>query len=388
MSWPTTDAVPSNARDPVPVLFLAPDMGGGGAERALAIHLREISRSAIRPELALCRAEGPHLGTVPGDVPIHDLGKRSRWSFPGLVRRFRRLADSRRPAVVLSTLWSADAIQLLARRGADHRWRALTLLQGDLLPERRERLRRTKTLIMRRLYPRLDGALAVSEALAARFRGTFLRGPSPPTRLLPNPVSLADLDRGARSLSEGPSGPELSIAATGRLVPDKGFDLLLRALALLGGDVPPWRLAILGEGPEREALEALSRALDLDHRVTFLGYRENPFPILDRCDLFVLPSRIEAQPLALLEAMALGRPVVATDCPLGLSEVVEDGRSGLLVPPEDPPALAGAVRRLLLSPELREDLGRGALAVRDRHDSRKVARVLERRILEMPGVGP
>ena len=123
--------------------------------------------------------------------------------------------------------------------------------------------------------------------------------------------------------------------------------------------MPDALFVIAGEGPERRSLEARARALELDGRVVFLGYRNDPADLLSACDLFVLPSLFEGFPLSVLEAAAAGRPVIATAVD-GTVEAVRHGETGLLVPPADPAALAAAINALLRDPALAFRLGAAA----------------------------
>jgi glycosyltransferase involved in cell wall biosynthesis len=134
------------------------------------------------------------------------------------------------------------------------------------------------------------------------------------------------------------------IVAMGRLEPVKGFDLLLRAFAACRDRHPDWTLTILGDGKERQRLEALAKELGITAHVRLPGTVADPTPVLRRADLFVLSSRFEGFPNALLEAMALGVPVVATDCAGG---IVRHDVDGLLVPRDDPSALADAMAVLM-----------------------------------------
>lgn len=143
------------------------------------------------------------------------------------------------------------------------------------------------------------------------------------------------------------------VGALGRLEPEKGFDVLLDAVAQLPPEV---RLVLGGSGLEQEALAAQVDALGLQHRVTLTGFVADVPAFLGQTGIFVLPSRSEGLGLVLLEAMAAGRPVVASRVG-GIPEVVLDGETGLLVPPEDPGALADAIRRLLEDPSLAQRLG-------------------------------
>jgi glycosyltransferase involved in cell wall biosynthesis len=139
------------------------------------------------------------------------------------------------------------------------------------------------------------------------------------------------------------------VLAAGRLERQKDFPTLLRAFALLRAERPV-RLVVLGEGAWRERLAALAATLGVAADVDLPGFQPNPYPFLARTRVFALSSRWEGSPNVLTEAMALGTPVVATDCPSGPREILADGRYGPLVPMGDAPALAAALARALDEP--------------------------------------
>jgi glycosyltransferase involved in cell wall biosynthesis len=181
--------------------------------------------------------------------------------------------------------------------------------------------------------------------------------------VVPNPVDVEALGTdGARELPIAPR----TLVAMGRLARQKGFDVLLDAFARCAPAHPEWKLLILGEGEERTRLEAQVRALGLDGRVQLPGRVQRPGAILRRAELFVLPSRWEGFPNALLEAMACGVAAIAADCPSGPRDIVRPGVDGVLVPPEDPAALAAALDRLLTDGEERRRLAARAPEVRER----------------------
>ncbi len=150
------------------------------------------------------------------------------------------------------------------------------------------------------------------------------------------------------------------LAAAGRLVPQKGFDLLLEALARIAAAQPDWTLVIWGEGPERAALELQGCMLGLDGRVQLAGVSERPGLWIETADAFVFSSRYEGWGIVLLEAMAAGLPVVSFDCRFGPSEMITHEEDGLLVPNGDVHALSAAMSRLMGSETLRKSLGEAA----------------------------
>lgn len=144
----------------------------------------------------------------------------------------------------------------------------------------------------------------------------------------------------------------------------KRLDVLLQAVALLGRDdgMCPFKVVVVGDGEDREALEELARSLGLEGQVYFLGYRGNPFPYYALADLFVLTSDIEGFGNVIVEAMSCGLPVVATDCRSGPAEILERGKWGVLVPTGDHLLLAGEIKRVLLDEELQLHLRQKSLA--------------------------
>jgi colanic acid/amylovoran biosynthesis glycosyltransferase len=196
-----------------------------------------------------------------------------------------------------------------------------------------------------------------------------------PVHHIPNGVPPAPAGRAARG------GPLLFV---GRLVAKKGVDVLIDARALLQSELPELDVEIVGGGPLAEELEGRARRSGVSDRIHFLG--PQPADVVDaafrRASLVVLPSRIDehgdrdGMPTVLVEALARGVPVVATDI-VGIPEVVRDGETGLLVPPDDPPALAAAIARLVRDPELARELAAaGRALVAERFDPSRSAQLL------------
>lgn len=180
-------------------------------------------------------------------------------------------------------------------------------------------------------------------------------------RVIPNPVLI---ERFAACNAD--SNRPLTIVSVGRLAPEKGYDVLLRAFAEVARDFPAWRLIIAGDGAERESLAALMRALNLDGQVRLAGYVPEPEEVLANASIFVMSSRYEGFPNALLEAMASGLAVISTAC-TGSVELITHGVNGMLVPVDSRSELADAMRQLMKDAGMRHQLGRNARSAAQRY---------------------
>jgi glycosyltransferase involved in cell wall biosynthesis len=159
------------------------------------------------------------------------------------------------------------------------------------------------------------------------------------------------------------SDAEVVILAAGRLSQEKGQANLLGATAQLVrmGDLPPFRVVIVGDGPERDALSRQAETFGISDKVVFAGFQRDMAPYFAMAHILALPSHSEGSPNVVLEAMSAGLPIAATNVG-GVPEILEDGKTGLLVPARDPVAMAAAIRQLMTDAELSRRLGASAQA--------------------------
>jgi glycosyltransferase involved in cell wall biosynthesis len=185
-------------------------------------------------------------------------------------------------------------------------------------------------------------------------------------RALGDAVRLEQIPNAAPALDADPPALDRPlIVAAGRLTLQKGFDMLIAAFAQVVQRHPDWMLRICGDGPQRRSLERLIIEHELSNNVLLMGPVDRLDLQMSQASMYVLSSRYEGLPMVMIEAMSLGLPVVSFDCPTGPGEVIENGRSGVLVPDGDVNALAAAMLELIEDPDRRRALGAGAAARSD-----------------------
>ena len=330
---------------------LVPSLDGGGAERVVVNLLRGFARHDLDIDLLLVNARGPLLDEVPAGVSVVPLrGNRVAATLPGLVAYLRR----RRPDALLSHLETMNVMALLARRlsGVPVRTVVTTHVLASTHARRGSWRQRTATRLMRSVYPWADAVVGVSKGvvddLQAQVGHDRIR-----TEVIYNPIVSADLAE--RAL--GPSGRRETeaafaadgplILAVGRLVPQKNHRLLVEAFSRVVRDLPRARLVVLGEGPERVALERQAAMLGLGGAVSLPGFVRDPTPWYRCASVLVLSSSWEGFGNVLVEALLFGCPVVSTRCRSGPEEILAGGRYGRLVPVDDPDAMAEAILETL-----------------------------------------
>ena len=311
-------------------LFFLPNLNGGGAQRTAINLVHHWPDDRPRPTLAVASASGAGRLWLTGIDPV-DLGSgRLRWSLLPLRRLIRR----QRPDIVFSTMVGANIVAAASMIGL----RSPPIL---VVRETSHRARSTLSFAQRRGdRPSLPTGCRGSRALRRRAHGAAgILSPEAGTRSNDPPIRWMS----THSTPEPPA-----VRTRGRVTGrwwsqpgawcgQKGFDILLRAFAYMS--TANTRLAILGEGPDREALATLAGELGLTNRILMPGHVADPGPWYAHAAAFVLSSRWEGFGHVLVEAMACGAPVVAFDCPHGPADIIEDGHTGLLVPPQDVPRL-------------------------------------------------
>ncbi|HEY7798640.1 MAG TPA: glycosyltransferase [Hyphomonadaceae bacterium] len=339
------------------IVFIINSLGPGGAERVMNNLLHMTPADDWEPHLILLDREREHR-TPPDFVQVHRLD--CRMSLLPSIRQLRGKLKEIGPDLIVSFLVRANVAAVIAGRGIAPVIISERSQLSTHLAERHTGLKHWAAVAMPRLvYRHADHIIAVSEGVRSDLIRNF-DVPAMRVEAIPNPFDLDRITSDGREQPEFPLPPRFMVGV-GRLTAAKGAQDLVEAYALAKPDVP---LCLLGDGPDRQQLEARIAELGLTGHIRLLGYAKNPFAIISRAELFVSGSHCEGFPNAMAEAMALGLPVIATDCPSGPAEILEEvettgttsiyeAKNGLLVPVKQPRILAEAMLRMA-DPERRQ----------------------------------
>ena len=328
--------------------FLLPDMGGGGAERVALTLIKHALAMGHPVDLLLLKAGGKLLPLVPPQVNVIDLNVvRIR----DAVRPVAHYLANARPAGIQVSMWPLTVAGIISKRLSRSGAHIVVSDHAALSHQYADRGFWHRQLLgwsIRLFYPRADARVVVAAATAKDLSG-LSRLPEAAFEVIYNPVEAP---------GEVAIDPEVErmwgdarhrILNVGRLNLQKNQQLLMESFARLAAN---WdaRLVILGEGPLRQQLEQHARDLGISDRVVMPGFRLDPSPFYRSAHLFVLSSDFEGYPLALIEAMHCGLPVVSTDCPTGPVEILDSGEFGALVPCGDSVELAESMAAALDQP--------------------------------------
>jgi GalNAc-alpha-(1->4)-GalNAc-alpha-(1->3)-diNAcBac-PP-undecaprenol alpha-1,4-N-acetyl-D-galactosaminyltransferase len=339
------------------ILMVIMSLGGGGAERICTLMAGGLAGRGY--PVSIVTLDNPVQDAYPlyPAVQRHrlDLGHGSSGLVSAFVNNARRVKQLRRrfresaPDLVISFIDEINILSILA---------AAPLNLPVIATQRADPSMYDSGPVWSRLrryaYPKAACVMSISAGVDRFFSWI----PEERREVIHNPLAPQAIAASRQPPPPRPDRPYM--VAMGRLVDQKGFDLLLQAFAKIAGKHPDVDLKILGEGENRKALESQRAELGLDDRVLMPGRIDDPFPVLRAASLFVLSSRTEGFGNVLTEAMVCGLPVLSTDCPSGPTEIIRDGEDGIIVPSEDVEALASAMDRLMSDENERRRLGAAA----------------------------
>lgn len=347
---------PAPHEEPLKLVVFLADVTGGGAERMTVAIANGMAERGMEVDMVLAAARGPYLTEISDAVKVVDLdtGSVSRSLIP-LARHLRR-ADA---DVMLTTLPHTSFIAVLAARLSG---RAVPTVVREANTPQRTALAwssvrgRMAHALAPMAYRMAAGAIAVSDGVKDAMVDV-LGVPEAKIAALYNPVVTPELRELASNEPEHPWFAEDQppvVLGVGSLTPRKDFGTLIEAFSML--DDKETRLVILGEGPERQALQEQAKSLGLTGRVDMPGFVQNPYAFMARAAVYVMSSKLEGLPGTLVQALACGCPAVSTDCPSGPREVLRNGELGPLVPVGDAVAMARAISATMSAPTDRQAL--------------------------------
>ncbi len=331
--------------------IVLPYLKAGGTERQAAYIARHLRAAGHKVVLVVAEEKGGFSEKIDIETASLNIPFAKRYA-PLLLYRLIGLATDRGFDLLLSRAWNTNMITAAAGllTGTPY----VSFLSG---PTHRRGQPRLKLEIEAFLMRRASRILSVSEAARKNCIQIYEVSPSR-VKTVRNGIEISDIRQQSEEESEDASrfqSEDMNVVFVGRVNHRKGLDILLRAIHQVESTVPNVKLWVVGPG-EISPYQDLATKLGVAERVEFLGGKENPFPEMKKADLFVLPSRSEGFPNVLLEAMALGQPVLAADCETGPDEII-DGENGYLFPVEDDRALADHIRDFADDDQKRKKMG-------------------------------
>ena len=330
------------------VALAIPQLDAGGPDRVISELLHGLPRDRFALQLIVQRAGGRLFDALPGDIQVDVIGDGRRYP----VVAYRGALARLEPDLVMTTL-RLNITAGLARKLFGHP-PILVARQANAIAANFAELRQRAPIKQRIVQPIVTHALLQADAMIAQSQDMAAELQSETRGAIPlatigNPVSLPQIDALAAGQQHACVPPRGSpaLVAVGRLMPQKGFDVLIDALPAVLARHPAAMLTIYGEGPDESALRRRAAQHGIADHVVFAGHSAHVQAQVASADLYVSSSRYEGFSNAILEAMALGAVIVATDCPGATREMIDDGRSGFLVPVDDSSALAAGILRAL-----------------------------------------
>ncbi len=351
-----------NAAAPLRILCCSSTLEGGGSERQMAALVRHLDRSRFAPEILLLHRRGPYLSEIPSDIPIHCYDESVppfRLNWPGRVRSsqvkyIKRILRERRIDLVYDRAFHMTQIVAPAANSLAIP-RISTIVnspQADFLAYEKKYLW-LKRRFLASAYRTATKVVALSRGLAVELQ-RYYHVPSDKVQVVYSPIDQDDILAKSHEACPDLDSPncQLRIICVGRLCEQKGQIYLLEAVKQLVHEkaiIP--HLHMVGDGPLKGKLIEYCRENQIQSHVTWHGFLSNPFPLFQRANLLCLPSLYEGLPNVVMEAMFLGLPILATDCPTGPRELLGDDRFGKLIPVRSASAITEQVVDRLKNPE-------------------------------------
>lgn len=335
----------------IKILFLIPTLQGGGSERVFTTIAQNIDPSVFEPVFVVLDGRHAFFPMSQSKIRFIDL------EIPGVIKAFRKiraLIKTEKPHIVFSTLSHLNIVLAMGRFLLAPRSVRFVARESSVMSLNNQYQNPTwlYNLLTRLFYPTFDALICQSKDMYDDFVTHFGLSQKQ-LHIINNPINRLVIEQKKQEKQVNIQPQTLRFVTVGRLVKGKGIDRLLTILSRL-----EWSFVfdIIGEGQEKDNLEALSETLKLANKVKFWGALDNPFPLIAAADVFLFGSHHEGFPNVLIEAGACGTPVVAFDCKGGINEIMRDGMNGFVVENNDFDAFENAIRHIISKPLDRQNI--------------------------------
>lgn len=337
------------------ITFVISSLNSGGAERALTGLANYWCREGHEINIIKYQ-KGEEFYALDEKIKLHtiNVNEKSNCKVLGIFNNINRIIKIRNkiiennPDFVISFIDKNNILSILATRGLN-----LKLVISERTNPEVLRIGKIWNFLRKLMYKKAD-ALVVQTAAVAKWSNSIVE--SNKVFIIPNSLDKSRLiEISSLEKEYKDKKPKMTIVSMGRLSYEKGHDLLIESFEIVSKKIPNLYLEIIGDGPLKQQLKSKVNALNLSDNVIFHGHIKEPFYILNKADLFILPSRVEGFPNALLEAMGIGLPSISFDCKYGPSELITHNENGFLVEPENVKMMAEYIYKIIIDHKLREE---------------------------------
>jgi glycosyltransferase involved in cell wall biosynthesis len=324
----------------IKIIFILPTAQCGGAEKVLITISQSLPDKLFESVILIIDGEGPLLKNKSCNIPILSLNrKRVSHAFLPLIKAIRSI----RPNIIVTSIFHLNLSILLLKPFLGKKIKII-IRESNMLSYSLKNSSRAHFFahLVRWLYPIADYIISLGKEMKKDLICNFGIAENKIVTI-PNPVDIMKLKKMALNTENPFLGDKIHLLSVGSLTHQKGFDILINAIEIVVSEIPNVHLTILGDGPLKEDLCQLIANKKLSSHITLAGFKDNPYPYFHHADLFILSSRYEGLPNAVLEAVTFGTPVIAFDNPGCIRDIIADSSTGKLVRPCTSEALAQAI---------------------------------------------
>lgn len=326
----------------IKIMFFLPNLNGAGAERVTVNILRLLDSEKFDISLVLVKKTGEYIDSIPENIKIYDLGlKKSVYS----IFKLRKIVMALQPHIIFSTLFRTHNVIYLALFGMKKK--PIVVLRSPNSPKlllEHNQMSFIQKYLLESAYKSADVVLAQTPEMRDEIIKYHVVDKKK-VQVFLNPIDIDLIDEKIKNLENPFDSSSINVVAAGRIIYQKGFDVLIRSFQRVVKQNPFFKLYIIGQDvvEEQKELQELVEKLDLTQNIFFLGHQKNPYQYFYFADLYVLSSRWEGLPNTVLENLYLKKPIVSTRCIPFMDSLIKEGENGFLVDVEDVKGLSRAI---------------------------------------------